>query len=247
MSKHYKKIIIVLVSLFGCFSIALWGWLFVNLSKKVVNLQTQNQTLTLTVEELEAQNRIEFYRLSENLSIIDASIDPENKRWVKIKHARKLITEEMKRRNRNDLTIKELTEISTAVIEFSEENNVQASLLLAVLTVESAFKVKAVSKAGARGLMQVMPETASEIAADIGKRNFNLFKVRDNIQFGSYYLWKMINLFGDHDLGISAYNCGPVCVERVRSGEYSKYPNETIDYLKKVNEWKLKYINLGVD
>ena len=222
-------------------------WYSKQFSKKLNSLQEENKKLSLNFAAAHGSFQTEIFKLNENLSIVDASIDPDNKRWARIKHVRKVITETMKLQGKNDLTIKEITEIATAVVEFSEENDVAVSLILAVMTVESAFQVKVISKANARGLMQVLPETALEISADVGKRNFNLFKVRDNVQFGSYYLWKMINLFGDQDLGISAYNCGPVCVERVQSGEYSKYPNETINYLKKVNEWKLKYENLGVN
>ena len=243
---NYKILsVISFLTLVGFSSFFVWS--STQFSKKLTNLEEENKKLSSGVVETNNKFQTEIFKLNENLSIVDASIDPDNKRWARIKHVRKTITETLKAQGRNELTIKEITEISTAIVEFSEENDVQVSLLLAVITVESAFQVKVISKANARGLMQVLPETALEISADVGKRNFNLFKIRDNIQFGSYYLWKMINLFGDQDLGISAYNCGPVCVERVQSEEYSRYPHETIDYLKKVNDWKLKYDNLGVN
>jgi len=92
-----------------------------------------------------------------------------------------------------------------------------------------------------------LPETAIEISNDIGKRNYNLFKVKDNIQFGTWYLWKMINHFGDLEMGIRAYNCGPTCVERVRSQEYKDYPSETKKYVITVIEWKTVYENQGVE
>lgn len=215
--------------------------------RQINYLKEKNQKLSDNLFSLQEKTKTEIFKLNENLSIVDASIDPDNKKWARIKQVRKIISETLKLYGKTDLTIKEITEISSAIIESSEENNVAVSLILAVITVESAFKVKALSKAGAKGLMQVLPDTADTISSDIGKRNYNLFKIRDNIQFGSYYLWKMINLFGDQDLGINAYNCGPACVERTRAGEFSNYPRETIDYLQKVNEWKLKYDNLGVN
>ncbi|MEK6878957.1 MAG: transglycosylase SLT domain-containing protein, partial [Nanoarchaeota archaeon] len=107
---------------------------------------------------------------------------------------------------------------------------------------------KAISSADARGLMQILPDTASEIAGDLNKKYYNLFKSKDNIQFGTWYIWKMLNYFkGDLELAISAYNCGFVCVERVRSGQYDAYPKQTIDYKKSILEWRHRFQNLGVD
>ena len=206
------------------------------------NLENKNQ-IYKNLDKIE----IELYKIRESISIIDVSIHSDNKKWAKVKQIRKIIVETLKIQENNNLTIKDITDIATSVIESSEENGISISLILSIITVESAFSIKSISKAGARGLMQIMPETAVEISTDLGKRNFNLFRIRDNIQFGSFYLWKMINLLGDVDLGIRAYNCGSVCVERVRSGEYKNYPIETINYLEKVNIWKKKYSDLGVD
>lgn len=214
---------------------------------EIKKLQEQNRKLRLDIETARKNDQIDIFKMKENLSILDASIAPDNKKWARIKQVRKVILDTLKQQGTKSLTIWEITEISKSVIESSEENDVQVSLILAVITVESAFRISAVSLSDARGLMQLLPATATEISVEINKRNFNLFKIRDNIQLGSYYLWKMNNLFGNLDRAISAYNCGPVCVERVKSGEYSDYPHETINYLKKVKEWKLKYDNAGVN
>ncbi|MDO8659558.1 MAG: lytic transglycosylase domain-containing protein [Candidatus Parcubacteria bacterium] len=222
--------------------------IFLNvLHKETKDLRQQNKTLSEKFNTQHAKMASDIFKLTENLSIIDASIDPDNKHWEKIKQVRKVVLDILKSKGRNDLTIKEITDISSAIVSSSEENALSISLILAVITVESGFRINAVSKAGAKGLMQILPDTASEISVDVGKRNFNLFRIKDNIHFGGYYLWKMINFFGDQNLGINAYNCGPACVERVRSGEYSKYPDETINYLKSVNEWKTKYSAMGVE
>lgn len=216
-------------------------------NQSIEKLQQQNKKILQDFEQAQQKDQADIFKLNENFSVIDASISPDNKKWARIKQIRKIIVDVIKQHGTNNLTIWEITEISKATIECSEENDVPVSLILAVITVESAFKINVVSKSNARGLMQLLPDTASEISVEINKRNFNLFKIKDNIQLGSYYLWKMINLFGDSNLGISAYNCGPTCVERVKSGEYAGYPLETVNYLKKVNEWKIKYNNLGVE
>ena len=220
---------------------------YISQNQTIKRLQEQNKKILQDAERVEKKIQLSIFKLNESLSIIDASISPDNKKWARIKQVRKIIIDVARGHGTSNLTIWELTEISKAVIECSEENDVPVSLILAVITVESAFKINVVSRSNARGLMQLLPDTASEISVEINKRNFNLFKIKDNIQLGSYYLWKMINLFGDSNLGISAYNCGPTCVERVKSGEYAGYPLETINYLKKVNEWKIKYNNLGVE
>lgn len=219
----------------------------IKMAKQMIKYQDENKRLLSQLEQAKKETKVEIFKLNESLSVIDASIAPDNKKWIRIKQVRKIILDVAKYHGAADLTIWEVTEISRAIIDYSEENDVPASLILSVITVESAFKINAVSHANARGLMQLLPVTASEISVEVNKRNFNIFKIRDNIHLGSYYLWKMINLFGDTDLGICAYNCGPTCVERVRSGEYSGYPHETVNYLKKVNEWKTKYIDFGVE
>lgn len=216
-------------------------------NKQIKHHQEEINRLSTALTEIQRNNEIELLKLNERLSIVDASIAPDNKKWVRIKQVRKVIVDTIKQQGTNTLTILEITEIARSIIESSEENDVSVGLILSITTVESAFKIDAVSKAGAKGLMQLLPDTAKEISLEAGKRNFNLFRIKDNIQLGSYYLWKLNNLFGDLDLAISAYNCGPTCVERVKSREYADYPKETIDYLKKVKEWKLKYDNLGVN
>ncbi|MBI2449267.1 lytic transglycosylase domain-containing protein [Candidatus Pacearchaeota archaeon] len=218
--------------------------LFVFLFKDAENLRHEiSKTQTDVIN-----NSVELYKTNENVSIINASIDPENKRWARIKQVRKIISDVAKERGNNALTIKDITNIASFVVDYSEEYDVPVSLILSIMTAESNFKIKAVSSSGAKGLMQILPTTATEIANDIGNKYYNLFKVKDNIQMGIWYIWKMLNYFkGDLELAVKAYNCGPVCVERVLSGEYDGYPNETINYYQVVFEWKTRYENLGVD
>lgn len=239
MYKRHYIFSVLLFSLFFFCSLVLYG--------RQDRLQVENKKLSMTVEDFQKKNELELTKLNERLSVVDASISPDNKKWARIKHIRKIVIDVMKQKGVNNLTILEITEICKNVIDYSEEYNVSVGLILSVITVESAFKIDATSSAGARGLMQLLPDTASEVSMEIGKRSFNLLRIKDNIQLGTYYLWKMNNLFGDLDLTISSYNCGPTCVERVKSGEYADYPKETINYLKTVKEWKLMYDSYGVD
>ncbi|GGP70445.1 hypothetical protein GCM10009347_39430 [Shewanella algicola] len=100
------------------------------------------------------------------------------------------------------------------------------ALIRAVIHAESAFKPGAVSKAGAKGLMQLMPGTASDMGVD------NPLNAQQNIRGGSRYLAQLLAQFnGDLDLACAAYNAGPSTVT-----QYSGIPPypETQAYVKRV-------------
>ncbi len=87
------------------------------------------------------------------------------------------------------------------------------ALVLAVMKQESAFDPKAVSSKGAMGLMQLMPDTAKQVAGKL-KLNFNKSKLTRNADFnialGRAYLDELLNLFDrSYVLAIAAYNAGP--------------------------------------
>lgn len=91
----------------------------------------------------------------------------------------------------------------------ADRSNVHAQLLKAVIAVESGFNARAVSPAGARGLMQLMPATARRY----GVRD--VFDPAQNISAGARYLRDLLNRFGnDPELALAAYNAGEHAVER---------------------------------
>jgi soluble lytic murein transglycosylase-like protein len=101
-----------------------------------------------------------------------------------------------------------------------------AALIWAVIKVESNFRDQAVSRAGARGLMQLMPRTAQAI----GLRD--PLDPEQNILGGAYYLRHLANRFnGDIYYTLAAYNAGPGTVRRY--GGIPPYP-ETQSYIRKV-------------
>ena len=116
----------------------------------------------------------------------------------------------------------------------SRQFRLPRSLLEAVITVESAYDAAAVSPAGARGLMQLMPATAERF----GVRNS--FSPHENILGGSRYLRYLMNLFdGNLSLVLAAYNAG--------EGAVMKYGNaippytETRNYVRKVMHYHRLY------
>jgi hypothetical protein len=106
-------------------------------------------------------------------------------------------------------------------------------LVRAVIKVESDYDPRAVSGAGAQGLMQLMPETATRMQVR------DPFDPRENIFGGVRYLRVLANLFnGDLDLTVAAYNAGEGAVARY--GGVPPYP-ETQDYVVRVRTYYSAY------
>lgn len=97
------------------------------------------------------------------------------------------------------------------VSEYSEQYDVPADVVSRMLMKESAGKSDAVSKAGAKGLMQIMPDTFEEIKKELKlPANADVFDPETNIKAGIYYFSKMLRTFdGDINKALAAYNWGP--------------------------------------
>ena len=113
-------------------------------------------------------------------------------------------------------------------------NNVEAALIRAVITVESGYNPSAVSRAGAVGLMQLMPETAKR------------YKVTDrhdpeqNIHGGAEYLRDLLRMFNYNlNLAIAAYNAGEQAV--MKYGNRIPPYRETMAYVPKVMKFYKRY------
>lgn len=110
--------------------------------------------------------------------------------------------------------------------EAAERYGVAEKLVEAVIRAESAFDPRAVSRKGARGLMQLMPETASMLGVT------NSFDPRQNIDGGVRHLRSLIDRFGDDlRLALAAYNAGERAVVSYRG--IPPFP-ETRDYIERV-------------
>ena len=103
-------------------------------------------------------------------------------------------------------------EYEAAIRASSRHNDLDPALVAAVIYAESRFDTTAVSPHGAVGLMQVLPETAAQIARETGGVAFvpeDLADPRVNIRYGTYYLRTVLDQFhGDRIAAIAAYNAG---------------------------------------
>jgi soluble lytic murein transglycosylase-like protein len=89
------------------------------------------------------------------------------------------------------------------------EHNIDADLLASVVRAESGGQVRAVSRTGAKGLMQLMPGTASELGVA------DSFKPEQNIAGGTAYLDALLTRYHDNvALALAAYNAGPAAVDK---------------------------------
>ena len=115
--------------------------------------------------------------------------------------------------------------LGNLVLELSERHQLSPSVILAVIEAESSYRFTVVSKAGAVGLMQLLPETAAEIAKLYHIRSYrsaeDLNNPAVNLRLGVAYLAYLRHQFGNSLHYLAAYNLGPTALrKRLREGRY---------------------------
>lgn len=119
-----------------------------------------------------------------------------------------------------------LVDIDSLVRRESRRSNVDPALVHAVIRQESGYDPFAVSVKGAKGLMQLMPETARQLGVK------DVFDPAENVRGGVKLLRELIDRYdGDRRLALAAYNAGEGAVERY--GGVPPYP-ETRDYISRI-------------
>lgn len=147
------------------------------------------------------------------------------------------------------------------ILKYSNENSLDPYLVTAVIRTESNFNSDALSRKDAKGLMQIMDDTAGWIAQKMKDKDFknqDIFDAETNIKFGCWYLNNLREEFGENpELILAAYNGGRGNVKNwLKNRKYSKDGKslqyipfrETDRYIKKVrvtyNVYKYLYPNL---
>jgi hypothetical protein len=115
------------------------------------------------------------------------------------------------------------TALAAAIVREARVARLDPLLVAAVIEVESSFRPRAVSRAGALGLMQVMPATGAWLAAEAGRPDRgtppHLLEPEWNVALGVRYLAHLLERFGRVEEALVAYNAGPNRARRILSGE----------------------------
>lgn len=118
------------------------------------------------------------------------------------------------------LSSKERLELASIITEQAELHNLDPLLVIALIHVESTFNTNAQSHKGAKGLMQLLPNTARYINKKTDKgipENSNLFDAKTNIALGTAYMEYLLNKTnGNLEYALAAYNMGPANMFRAK-------------------------------
>ncbi len=106
------------------------------------------------------------------------------------------------------------TAFSDLIDKYAAYYDLEPELIKAVIKVESNFDQKALSGAGAKGLMQIMDDTETWVASKRGENSkpWALYEAEYNISVGTYYLRYLMDRFGSAEVALAAYNAGPTNV-----------------------------------
>ncbi|MBF0426801.1 MAG: lytic transglycosylase domain-containing protein [Magnetococcales bacterium] len=128
---------------------------------------------------------------------------------------------------REGMTPSQSTPYDQLIARAAQKNDLDPKLLRAVVQVESGFNPKAVSPAGAQGLMQLMPDTAEELGVT------DPFNPEQNIMAGARYLKQLLDRYqGNRNAALAAYNWGMGNVD----SRSEPLPRETRNYISRVNQ-----------
>jgi len=112
------------------------------------------------------------------------------------------------------------------IIEVANRHEIDPALVKAIIMAESGYNPRAISKRGAKGLMQLMPKTAKDLGVE------DIFDPEHNINGGVRYFKKLVDIFdGDIKLALAAYNAG---IRKVRKFQGIPPFKATRYYIKKV-------------
>lgn len=139
----------------------------------------------------------------------------------------------------SNLTVDE--RIENAVELYSNQHGVDSNLVKAIIKVESNFNPNVVSSAGAKGLMQLMPENCKALGVE------DPFNIEQNIEGGVKHIKEYIDRYdGDIEMALMAYNGGPTMMMNrgvTSIDDIYKMPKETQNYVPKVMSYYRGFTN----
>ena len=119
------------------------------------------------------------------------------------------------------------------ILQVASRHDIDPALVKAIIMAESGYNPNAVSKRGAKGLMQLMPSTAEALGVE------DAFNPEQNISGGVRYFKLLVNRFdGDVKLALAAYNAGP---QRVEGNNRIPPIEETRTFVRRVMQYLEEY------
>lgn len=170
--------------------------------------------------------RADIYRaVAADGSVVLTNVFREGRNYVRLRREAAAPSVSANKRQ----TLAQARPFAGLVIAAAAEHDLPEALLHAVIQAESNYNPTALSKSGAAGLMQLMPETARELGVE------DVWDPEANIRGGARYLKRLLTMFdNDLSLALAAYNAGPAAV-RNRGGVIPPFA-ETQRYVPKVIE-----------
>jgi len=196
-------------------------WTMIDMNNKCMRGYIFCAVLGLSFLSLHNSARADIYRYVDGNGTIHFTNIPTSPRY------------RLFRQDRSTLSRNSATRYDHLIKEISQRHDINPALVKAVIKTESDFDPQAVSKKGARGLMQLMPATLKDMNV------YNPFHPRDNINGGVRFLKQLLKRFDNNlTLSLAAYNAGPTVVEK-----YEAIPpfKETQGYVKKVLNYFDRY------
>lgn len=134
-----------------------------------------------------------------------------------------------------------INRVQPIVLTAADEHRLEPSLINGVIWVESRFNPRARSSAGARGLMQLMPRTASSLAQKMGRFRAASYDPEFNVQAGTLYLASLRDRYdGDLRLALAAYNAGAGNVDKWMK-EDGRLPPRSEEYVRLVLDAQARF------
>ena len=127
-------------------------------------------------------------------------------------------------------------DLRALLTRYTRDNQVELPLVVALIKIESGFDPRATSRAGARGLMQLMPRTARYMGLTVHRAFDERLDPAKNMEAGIRYLRKLLDMFDNPVDAIAAYNAGPTAVRRGLPSN-----TETLRHVYKVMRLKHAY------
>ncbi len=172
------------------------------------------------------------YRFIDDRGVIHFTNTPEDGRYRWYGASQRALAE--RQRGRSSQPPPPEDAYDKVILRAARNHRVEPALVKAVIAAESNFEVRAVSRVGAQGLMQLMPQTSRVLGVG------NPFHPVENVEGGARYLREMLDRYGDLRRALAAYNAGPNAVDH-----YQGVPpyDETRDYVVRVLNYYRGYLD----